>query len=185
MVATFIDYDYQVIPDSVTITGMVLGLAVGAAAPVVRLEPAEAGSILGGLKIGVVGLLVGGGTIYAVRVLGWLLFRKEAMGFGDVTLTAMIGAFLGWEAVPLVLFLGAIVGLIHGAYRYAQILADRLAGRPSRTSEIPFGPYLSVAALALMLGWRWLWPGWLEELYRIVRARLPLPDRRVVRLIAS
>ena len=44
-----------------------------------------------------VGLLVGGAVIYAVRLLGWILFRKEGMGLGDVTLVAMIGAFLGWQ----------------------------------------------------------------------------------------
>jgi leader peptidase (prepilin peptidase)/N-methyltransferase len=166
VVATFIDYDYEIIPDSVTMTGMVIGLAVGTMAPEVRVSPAEALTPLGGLGAGALGLVVGGGVIYAVRLLGWVLFRKEGMGLGDVTLVAMIGSFLGWQATPLTLFLGAIVGLGHGGIRLALILGDRLAGRPARTSAIPFGPYLSLAALILMFGWRWLWPGWLGELFR-------------------
>lgn len=166
VVATFIDYDFEIIPDSVTMTGMALGLAVGTMAPEIRMEPSQAHSALGGLWAGVLGLVVGGGVIYAVRLLGWVLFRKEGMGLGDVTLVAMIGSFLGWQVTPLVLFLGAIVGLGHGGLRLALILGDRLAGRPARTSAIPFGPYLSIAALILMFGWRWLWPGWLGELFR-------------------
>ncbi|RUL85064.1 prepilin peptidase [Tautonia sociabilis] len=166
VVATFIDYDYQIIPDSVTVTGMAIALIVGALVPEIRLEPASARTIAGGLGVGVLGLVVGGGVIYAVRLLGWVLFRKEGMGLGDVTLVAMIGGFLGWQVAPLTLFLGAIIGLVHGAIRLAAILGDRLAGRASRSSAIPFGPYLSLAALILMFGWRWLWPGPLGELFR-------------------
>ena len=48
-----------------------------------------------------------------------------------------------------------------------MIVADWIAGRRPRSSAIPFGPYLSLAALILMLGWRWLWPGWLEEMFEV------------------
>ncbi|WP_152053586.1 prepilin peptidase [Tautonia marina] len=167
VVATFIDYDYEIIPDSVTMTGMVIGLGFGTMMPGIRPVPAGAETPLGGLGVGLLGLVVGAGVIYAVRVLGWVLFRKEAMGLGDVTLVAMIGSFLGWQVTPLTLFLGAILGLVHGVIRLVTILGDRLAGRSPRSSAIPFGPYLSLAALILMLGWRWLWPGWLAELFEV------------------
>jgi leader peptidase (prepilin peptidase)/N-methyltransferase len=167
VVATFIDYDYEIIPDSVTVTGMAIGLAIGAIVPGVRPEPNAATTALGGLGVGLLGLVVGGAVIYAVRLLGWALFRKEGMGLGDVTLVAMIGSFLGWHVAPLTLFLGAILGLVHGGFRLATIARDRLAGRAPRSSAIPFGPYLSLAALILMYGWRWLWPGQLEEMFQI------------------
>ncbi|WP_169978900.1 prepilin peptidase [Tautonia rosea] len=167
VVATFIDYDYEIIPDSVTVTGMVVGLSVGTMIPGIRPVPAGAETAIGGLGVGLLGLIVGAGVIYAVRVLGWVLFRKEAMGLGDVTLVAMIGSFLGWHVTPLTLFLGAILGLVHGLIRLATILRERLTGQSPRSSAIPFGPYLSLAALILMLGWRWLWPEWLAELFEV------------------
>ena len=167
VVATFIDYDFEIIPDSVTITGMVIALAVGTLMPEIRLAPAQAQTNLGGLGVGVLGLLIGGAVIYAVRLLGWVLFRKEAMGLGDVTLVGMIGSFLGWQVTPLILFLGALVGLGHGGIRLGFMAMDWFSGRPVRTSGIPFGPYLSLAALILMFGWRWFWPGGLEETFQI------------------
>lgn len=167
VVATFIDYDFEIIPDSVTVTGMAIGLGVGTLLPGIRPDPASAVTPLGGLAVGVMGLLVGGAVIYAVRVLGWILFRKEAMGLGDVTLMAMIGAFLGWQVAPLTLFLGAILGLLHGVIRLVTMVRDRLAGRRVRSSAIPFGPYLSLAALTLMFSWRWLWPGWLRGMFEV------------------
>lgn len=166
VVATFIDYDLQIIPDEVTVPGMLIGLGIGALAPQVRLEPADAETALGGLAVGLLGLAVGAAVIYAVRALAFVLFRKEGMGLGDVTLVGMIGAFLGWQVVPLVLFLGALLGLVHAVGRVALIIGDRIAGRPARDTAIPFGPYLSMAAFLLVVGWRWVWPGWAGPLYK-------------------
>jgi len=167
VVATFIDYDYQIIPDSVTVTGMVVGLAVGALEPGIRPEPASAATALGGLWVGAQGLLIGGAVIYAVRILGWFLtrFRAEAMGLGDVTLVAMIGAFLGWQVVPPVLFLGALLGLVHGVARVIRNLRSDAADHGPESRAIPFGPYLSLAAVLWMLSWRWSWSGWLAGVY--------------------
>lgn len=166
VIATFIDYDLQIIPDEVTLPGMALGVGVGALWPAIRPDPGRADSPVDGLIVGVIGLAVGAGVIYAVRALGYLIFRKEGMGLGDVTLVGMIGAFLGWQAVPLTLFLGAMLGLFHAAGRMVLILGDRLAGRTARDTAIPFGPYLSMAAFLLMVSWRWLWPGWAGPLFR-------------------
>jgi leader peptidase (prepilin peptidase)/N-methyltransferase len=87
------------------------------------------------------------------------------MGLGDVTLMAMIGAFLGWQVVPLTLFLGALLGLAHAVLRVFVIFRQWVTGKPTVGTAIPFGPYLSMAAFLLMAGWRWVWPGWAGPLY--------------------
>ena len=165
--ATFIDYDLTIIPDSITVTGMAFALIVGTAIPTVRPEPSNASTPMGGLGIGVLGLVGGGGLVWAVRILGGLAFRKEAMGFGDVTLQAMIGAFLGWRAAVLGFFLGAFLALGHAALRLIAIVAKRIAGRQLTRAdhEIPFGPYLSMAAVLLMLAWPEVWEGWAREFF--------------------
>ncbi len=95
-----------------------------------------------------VGMVVGGGLVWAVRICASLALRKEAMGFGDVTLMAMIGAFLGWQATLLVFFLspaGAVIVAL------AQFFV-------TKKREIAFGPYLCLAAVFLMVGWPLIWP---------------------------
>ncbi len=84
------------------------------------------------------------------------------MGFGDVTLMAMIGAFLGWQAAVLTFFLGPFFGLAISLWKLGVVLQKKLTGRKSSRAdhEIPFGPYLSMAALTLLFSWPWFWPGW-------------------------
>ena len=76
------------------------------------------------------------------------VFRREAMGFGDVTLMGMIGAFLGWQAAVLTFFLGPFLGLAHAVWKLLKYLKKRLSGGQLSSSdrEIPYGPYLSMAA---------------------------------------
>lgn len=170
IVATFIDYDLYIIPDEVTVTGMVLGLTLGAFFPAVRSAPGDATATWSALGVGLLGLIVGGGLVWAVRILGGIVFRKEAMGFGDVTLLAMIGAFLGWQAAVLTFFLAPFFGLTHAFGKLVRLAGKWLTGRELSGSdhELPFGPYLSMAALTLILAWRWLWPGWAEPLFSTV-----------------
>jgi leader peptidase (prepilin peptidase)/N-methyltransferase len=160
--ATFIDYDLTIIPDEITVTGMVLGVGLGTLFPWIRPEPSLRDTPMNGLAVGVVGLLVGGGLTEFFRLAGTLILRREAMGFGDVTLMAMIGAFLGWQAAVLTFFIGPFFGLAHAFWKLAIYVGKRLSGAKSSHSdrEIPFGPYLSMAALALVLSWPWLWPNW-------------------------
>jgi leader peptidase (prepilin peptidase)/N-methyltransferase len=160
--ATFIDYDLFIIPDQITVTGVVFGLGLGTPFPWIRPQPATASTWLGGLWVGVLGMLVGAGVTQATRVLGSRVFGREAMGFGDVTLMGMIGAFLGWQAAVLTFFAGAFFGLAHALWKLTIYVRKWIAGTKlsSADRELPFGPYLSMGAVALALSWSWLWPQW-------------------------
>ena len=100
-----------------------------------------------GLLTALVGMAAGGGIIWAVRIIGKAVLQKEAMGFGDVTLMAMIGAFLGWQACLIIFFLAPLAGLVIGLI----ILALR------RDHEIPYGPFLCLATLVILLRWASFW----------------------------
>lgn len=172
--ATFIDYDLTIIPDQITVPGMIVGIGLATLFPEIRPEPSVAHTHWDGFRIGVWGLLVGGGLTQAVRVTGSLALRREAMGFGDVTLMAMIGSFLGWQAAVLTFFIGPFFGLAHALAKVIVYVGKRISGvkTSSADREIPFGPYLSMAALALLLSWPWLWPRWAKpqifEIFSVV-----------------
>jgi leader peptidase (prepilin peptidase) / N-methyltransferase len=89
----------------------------------------------------------GGGLVWAVRIIGSGALGKEAMGFGDVTLMAMIGAYVGWQASLMIFFMAPFVAV-------AICLAQWIL---TRQRDIAFGPYLCGAALILILCWDNLW----------------------------
>lgn len=93
-------------------------------------------------------MVVGGGLIWLVRVLGRVAFRKEAMGFGDVMLMGMIGAYLGWQAALLVFLLAPFLGIVVGLVQMVR----------TGQRALPYGPYLSLAAVAMLFGLDLLWP---------------------------
>jgi prepilin signal peptidase PulO-like enzyme (type II secretory pathway) len=95
----------------------------------------------------VIGLVFGGALIWAVRIIGTMALREEAMGFGDVTLMGMIGSFLGWQPALIVFFLSPAAALFVAV---AQWVAT---GR----RDIAFGPYLCVAAVFLLVRWQDVW----------------------------
>ena len=177
--AAFIDRDLFIIPDSITVTGMILGIVLGTMLPMVRPEPSTRFTQMGGLGVGVLGLLVGGGltegvrrvasfvaTLVASAASGRYTYR-EAMGFGDVTLMAMIGAFLGWQAAVLTFFVGPFFGIGEACWKLVVKIRKLLARQKlsNLDRELPFGPYLSLGAVALVLGWRWSWPGFGKGLF--------------------
>ncbi len=94
-----------------------------------------------------VGMAGGATVVWTVRVLGTLALRREAMGFGDVTLMAALGAFLGWQGILMVFFLAPLAGIAIGV----PIVVLR------RDSEIPYGPYLCLAAAGIVVFWARLW----------------------------
>lgn len=138
---TFIDFDHQIIPDVISIPGLVVGLAASFFLPI-------------GWQQAGLGALVGGGIIIAIVYIGPLIFKQEAMGWGDVKLMAMIGAFVGWEMALLTLFLASISGALVG-------VAAAALQKTSLKSYIPFGPFLCFGAfVSLVWGpqlFAWYW----------------------------
>ena len=131
IVITFIDIDYQIIPDVITLPGIVVGLLLS----VCGLGPSIRDSILGAL--------LGGGLLYAVAVGYHAWTGREGMGGGDVKLLAMIGAFLGWQNVLVTLIIGSFSGTLIGT---ALILGRGVDARV----PIPFGPFLAIGATCAM-----------------------------------
>lgn len=114
------------------------------------------------LLSGLVGMAAGGGLVWLVRIFGAAALRREAMGFGDVTLMAMIGAYLGWQPCLVIFFLAPFAALAFGLLRLIVF----------RDKEIPYGPFLCLAALVAIVRWHDIWdyawaifePGWLVPL---------------------
>ena len=95
-----------------------------------------------------IGLAFGGGLVWAIRIIGTVAMQQEAMGFGDVTLMAMIGAFLGWQASLLVFVIAP----------FAALLVVFLHFVLTRENVIAFGPYLCAGGVILLFKWSTLWP---------------------------
>ncbi len=126
LVITFIDLDHQIIPDRITLPGMVLGLIAAAV-----LLPH-------GFIDGMAGLLLGGGLFYLIAVLS-----GGGMGGGDIKMIAMVGAFLGWRAVLLTIFIGAVAGSVVGLFLMV------IKGK-GRKTPVPFGPFLSLGTIVFL-----------------------------------
>ena len=109
------------------------------------------GDRFGCLQSALVGLAVSAGLVWAVREGASRALGREAMGLGDVTLMAMVGAWVGWQPSVLAFFLAAFIGLAHGVLQLVR----------HRESELPYGPSLCLATAAVIVGWRplWRWSG--------------------------
>jgi len=148
ILGTFVDFDHMIIPDRVTIGGTIVGIVLSTFVPSLH----EQTSSFGGFLASAGGAVLGGGILWSVAGIGAFVFKKEAMGMGDVKLMAAIGAFLGWRSVLFTLMISSFVGATVG-------LAMILLGKNEMKGRIPFGPYLSIAAL-LWIFWGpgiWTW----------------------------
>jgi leader peptidase (prepilin peptidase)/N-methyltransferase len=134
--ATFIDFEFQIIPDSLTISGIIAGLIASYLFPSAIGEAARQEGLLNSF----LGTAAGGGAIYLIGIFGKMAFKKEAMGGGDVKLMAMIGAFLGWKLALLVFFVAPFFGAFVGI-----ILKIKY-----KIETIPYGPYISLATLIVI-----------------------------------
>ncbi|WP_437188209.1 prepilin peptidase [Planctomicrobium sp. SH668] len=115
---------------------------------------------LHGLAMSLVGLIVGGGIVWLVRLMGFWILRQEAMGFGDVILMGMVGAFIGWQASIIAFFIAPICALVVVAANFVWEMVMRMAGRRKTLDRmIPYGPYLSLGTLLTILFWNPLFEG--------------------------
>jgi leader peptidase (prepilin peptidase)/N-methyltransferase len=131
IVLFMIDLEHQILPNVITLPGIAVGFAFSLAGP-----PGPVDSLLG--------ILLGGGVLYAIAFGYYALRQEEGMGMGDVKMLAMIGAFLGWRAVLLTLMLASLAGAVIG-------LALIAWQRGNLRYALPFGTFLSVGALLAML----------------------------------
>lgn len=137
---TMIDFDYMQLPDQITLPLLWLGLIVNIDATLVPLSDA------------VIGAVAGYGSLFSVYWLFKLFTGKEGMGHGDFKLLALLGAWAGWQLLPLLILMASAVGAIVG-------ISLMLMKGLQRDQAIPFGPYLAVAGwLTLLWGepvWAW------------------------------
>ena len=145
---TMIDFDHQLIPDSIVLPLMWIGLAMSLFAPV-----ADAGTLFISSFDAIVGAIAGYLSLWSVYHLFKLATGKEGMGYGDFKLLAALGAWLGWQQLPLIIMMSAVVGAIVG------ISLILFRGRDSQ-KPIPFGPYLATAGWIAML-----WGEKINQLY--------------------
>ena len=151
IVGSFIDFDHQLLPDFVTVGGMVYGVGVSAAFWAVKtFTPYHFHNIAAHnfelpLLHSIIGLVFGFGLLWLVRFLGTLAFKREAMGLGDVFLMGAIGAIFGPVAVVATLILSSLFGSIVGV---AMIALNKT--RLGKYAAIPFGPYICLGCLAWM-----------------------------------
>jgi leader peptidase (prepilin peptidase)/N-methyltransferase len=128
IVITVIDLYHQIIPDVISIPGIGVGLLSALILPQITFFNS------------LIGMILGGGSLFVVATLYQWLFKREGMGGGDVKLLAMIGAFLGWESVIITIISSSLIGSITG------IIMIIFKGKNFKYA-IPFGPFLSLGAV--------------------------------------
>lgn len=131
--ASFIDIDHFLLPDVITLTGVVLGL-VGA-----LLNPERS------FLTAALGVFFGGGVLWAIAYFYFLYRKEEGMGGGDIKLLAWIGAVLGWKAIPFVIISSSLIGSVVGIF-------IMMRSKKGLKTVIPFGPYLALGAVLFLFG---------------------------------
>lgn len=124
IVISFIDFDFQIIPDEISIPLIFLGI-------ILSLLPHNSINLAYDIKDSLIGIVIGGGSLLIVS-----LITRGGMGGGDIKLNAAVGAFLGWKAALLTIFIGSLAGSIVGI-----VILKKTGNR-----KIPFGPFLSLGA---------------------------------------
>ena len=129
LVITFIDIDHQIIPDMITLPGIpICFVASFALSQITYIES-------------IMGILIGGGSLFMVAWLYHLLTKKEGMGGGDIKLLGMMGAIIGWKGVLFTIFVASAVGTVSG-------MLIMLKTRKSMKLAVPFGPFLAIGCIA-------------------------------------
>ena len=128
LVVTFIDLDHRIIPDVITLPGIPICFAASFALPDITYKDA------------LLGILIGGGSLFLVAWVYSILTKKEGMGGGDIKLLAMMGAIVGWQGVLFTIFVASLVGTLAG-------FAVMLQSRKGMKLAVPFGPFLSIGSI--------------------------------------
>lgn len=131
---SMIDFDHHLLPDDITLPVMWLGLACNIF------------NMFASIHSSLIGAIVGYGILWIIFISFKLITGKDGMGYGDFKLLAMLGAWLGWELLPLIILLSSMLGAVVGVTLI-------ITGRQGRDKPIPFGPYLAIAGwIALVWG---------------------------------
>ena len=139
ILGTFVDFDHLILPDRVTIGGMVAGPILSFAFPALQGQTERLPALVQSL----IGLAVGYGLLWLVATIGRAILKREAMGMGDVKLLGAIGACLGWPAVLFTIFVSSLSGTLLGFTLIAL-------GKKELQSKIPYGPHIALAAVLWM-----------------------------------
>ncbi len=132
VVITFIDLDHQIIPDVISLPGIAVGFVASFFVPWISWFDS------------LFGILLGGGLLLSIAWGYQLIAKREGMGGGDIKLLAMFGAFLGWKAILPIVFLASVFGSLIGV---PLMLLQKKDGKLA----LPFGPFLSLAAIIYLL----------------------------------
>lgn len=148
IISTFVDIDFFIIPNEVTFLGIPAAIAISVLCPglhdaqhTLRTFSLVGIQRLDTLIASVVGMLVGGGLVLVCSTLGKLVLKKDAMGYGDVKLMCMIGGFVGWKLSVAIFFVAPFFSLLMAV----PVLIFK------KSHLIPYGPFLSLAALICIL----------------------------------
>ena len=133
VIGSMIDLDHMILPDEITLGGLVIGL-IGAA-----LNPER------GFVEALLGVLIGGGSLWLVAYIYFVFTGREGLGGGDIKLLAWLGSLLGWKAIPFIILCSSMTGSVVG------LIMSRRKGEGLRT-VIPFGPFIAAAAILYLLG---------------------------------
>jgi leader peptidase (prepilin peptidase) / N-methyltransferase len=128
VVIIFIDIHHQIIPDVISLPGIVIGFIFSFMNPHVDWLDS------------LIGIFAGGGVLYLVAFIYYVVRKQDGMGGGDIKLLAMLGAFLGWQSLPFIIFASSLTGSVIG-------IASLVVQKKDSQTRIPFGPFLSLAAL--------------------------------------
>jgi len=131
VILSFIDLDHKILPDILTLPGIAVGWLVS--------------FLPGGISWAdsLIGLVAGGGSLYLVATVYERITGREGLGGGDIKLLAMIGAWMGWQSLPLIVLMSSLSGAVIGSVFILW------GGKGART-QIPFGPFLSLGALSYL-----------------------------------
>ena len=137
---TFIDVDHQLLPDTLTLPLLWLGILVS----IIGFTASGVESVPVDLRSSVIGAIAGYLSLWSVYQVFRLLTGKEGMGYGDFKLLAALGAWMGWKMLLPIVLISAAVGAVVG-------IAMLAAQRRNRSTPIPFGPFLAVAGWLMLL----------------------------------